>query len=59
MTASFGAARDIARSRDHLKRVEGAQVIGMISIASSVWTKSTGKQLPPGRGPVPGPATAL
>ncbi len=59
MTASFGAARDIARSRDHLKRVEGAQVIGMISIASSGWTKSTGKQLPPGRGPVPDPATAL
>jgi hypothetical protein len=59
MTASFGAARDIARSQDHLKRVEGAQVIGMISIASSVWTKSTGKQLPPRRGPVPDPATAL
>ena len=59
MTASFGAARDIARCKGHLKRVEGAQFIGMISIASSVWTKSTGKQLPPRRGPVPDPATAL
>ena len=59
MTASFGAARNIARSKGHLKRVEGAQVIGMISIASSVWTSSTGKQLPIGRGLVPDPATAM
>ena len=59
MTASFGAARDIARCKGHLKRVEGVQVISMICIASSVWTKSTGKQLPPGRGLVPDPATAL
>jgi hypothetical protein len=59
MTASFGAARDIARSKGHLKRVEGAQVIGMISIASIGWTKSTGKQLPIGRGLVPDPATAM
>jgi hypothetical protein len=59
MTASFGAARNIARSRGHLKRVEGAQVIGMICIASGGWTKSKGKQLPIGRGLVPDPATAM